>query len=52
MVPGAIPKKELRLLPFPTLERLAMAIARDIDAGEEGKREILETVFEAIRRQT
>lgn len=48
---AAIKGKELRHLPFITLARIAMQFARDIDAGDEGKRFILEVVFDAIHAQ-
>lgn len=44
-----IPRKELRHLPFTTLSAIALSLARDIDAGDEGKRFILEVVFDAIK---
>jgi len=47
---AAIPKRDLRSLPFFTLSVIAMAMARDIDDGDEDKRPLLEDVFEAIRR--
>lgn len=47
---AALTTNDLRLLPFTTLKMLALAVARDIDAGADDKRPLLETVFEAIRR--
>ena len=47
---AAIAKKDLRALPLSTLAAIAMAAARDVDAGDEDKRALVETVFEAIRR--
>lgn len=50
MTRAAIPKKDLRALPLHTLAAIALAAARDIDAGDEDKRPLLEDVFDAIRR--
>lgn len=50
MMRAAIRREDLRALPFPTLAAIAMAAARDVDAGDEDKRSLVETVFEAIRR--
>jgi hypothetical protein len=50
MLRALIPKKELQLLPFPLLAQIAMAAARDVDAGED-KSALLEALFDAMRRQ-
>lgn len=47
---ATINRKDLRALPLHTLAAIAIAAARDVDAGDEDKRPLLETVFEAIRR--
>jgi len=51
-MPGQISPKHLHLLPFHTLAAIAMAVARDIDAGAHDKRALLETIFKAIGRAT
>lgn len=50
MMRAAIRREELSALPFPTLAAIAMAAAHDVDAGEEDKRALVETVLEAIRK--
>ena len=42
---------ELCALPLPTLRVIAMAAARDVDAGDDGKREMLEDVLGIIARR-
>lgn len=49
MMRAAIRRGELSALPFPTLAAIAMAAARDVDAGDEDKRALVETVLKAIR---
>ena len=39
---------ELRKLPLPTLRVIALAAARDVDAGQDEKRETLEDVIGII----
>jgi hypothetical protein len=41
---------ELKTLPFPTLRLLAIRVSGDIDAGED-KRDVLEQIFDAIKRR-
>lgn len=36
---------ELKKLPFSTLRQIASQLAADIDAGEEDKKPLLETIF-------
>lgn len=46
---GQIKLSELKTLPFRTLSALAVAVARDIDDGQD-KRELLERVFTTIKQ--
>lgn len=39
---------ELKRLPYWTLKAMALAVARDIDAGHD-KRDLLDDIFRAIR---
>ena len=39
---------ELKKLPFATLRLMALAVARDIDAGND-KRDVLEKILRAVR---
>lgn len=45
----AINDRELRALPVPALAAIAMALALDIDAGDDTARPWLETIFEILR---
>lgn len=41
--------RELKMLPFQTLSVMAIAVARDIDNGDD-KHELLKNIFKAIRQ--
>lgn len=43
-----ITRKELRSLPILTLEKFAMAAARDIDEGQDDKRPLLGDLLKAL----
>ena len=48
---GQIKLSEPKTLPFRTLSALAVAVARDIDDGQD-KRELLERIFTTIKQTT
>jgi len=41
--------RDLRYLPFHSLRRIAESLARDIDAGDNSKRHLLDLVFAVIQ---
>ena len=45
-----IPFRDLKTLPFTTLSIFAMEVAKDIEDGEENKRDLLEKIFDAMKK--
>jgi hypothetical protein len=43
-------RRDLIKLPFTTLSQLAMALARDIDAGDDDKRNALDLIFDVLAK--